>query len=278
MLIALLIMLREGVESALIVGIVAGFLKQSGKAHLMNKVWLGVVLAALLCLGLGIAIHKITGEMPQKQQEFFVGVIGLVAVAMITYMIFWMKKAARSMKHDMQESLQAVLARHGSGWALVLMAFLAVLREGLESVFFLIAVFEQSPTAAMPIGAVLGLLIAIVIGYLIYQGSIRVNLRKFFRWTGVLLIVVAAGLFSGSFRALHEAGVWNWGQNILADWSSVLHEDSVLGTLLGGFFGYTDHPTLSDVLTYFVYLIPALLWFLLDWQKPQVSAVSSQSV
>ncbi|EEG33050.1 integral membrane protein [Neisseria flavescens] len=114
MLIALLIMLREGIEAALIVGIVAGFLKQSGHSKLMPKVWFGVVLASLMCLGIGYGIHSATGEIPQKQQEFVVGIIGLVAVAMLTYMILWMKKAARSMKRQLQDSVQTAL-NHGSG-------------------------------------------------------------------------------------------------------------------------------------------------------------------
>ena len=263
MLIAFLIMLREGIEAALIVGIVAGFLKQSGHSRLMPNVWLGVALAALMCLGIGYGIHSATGEIPQKEQEFVVGVIGLVAVAMLTYMILWMKKAARSMKQQLQDSVQMALNRgNGQGWALVGMAFLAVAREGLESVFFLLAVFQQSPTWSMPVGAVLGLLAAVVIGALIYQGGMRLNLAKFFRWTGVFLIVVAAGLVAGSLRALHEAGVWNHLQEVVFDSSKYLHEDSPLGVLLGGFFGYTDHPTQGEVLAWLLYLIPVMIWFL----------------
>ncbi|WP_107825852.1 iron uptake transporter permease EfeU [Neisseria sicca] len=263
MLIAFLIMLREGIEAALIVGIVAGFLKQSGHSRLMPKVWLGVALAALMCLGIGYGIHSATGEIPQKEQEFVVGVIGLVAVAMLTYMILWMKKAARSMKQQLQDSVQTALNRgNGQGWALVGMAFLAVAREGLESVFFLLAVFQQSPTWSMPVGAVLGLLAAVVIGALIYQGGMRLNLGKFFRWTGAFLIVVAAGLVAGSLRALHEAGVWNHLQEVVFDSSKYLHEDSPLGVLLGGFFGYTDHPTQGEVLAWLLYLVPVMIWFL----------------
>lgn len=263
MLIAFLIMLREGIEAALIVGIVAGFLKQSGHTEMMPKVWLGVVLAALMCLGLGYGIYSATGEIPQKQQEFVVGVLGLFAVAMLTYMILWMKKAARSMKRQLEASVEAALHRgSGQGWALVGMAFLAVAREGLESVFFLLAVFNQSQTWSMPVGAVLGLVTAVVIGALIYQGGMRLNLAKFFRWTGAFLIVVAAGLLAGSLRALHEAGVWNALQDIAFDTSKYLHEDSPLGVLLGGFFGYTDHPTQGEVLIWLLYLIPVMTWFL----------------
>ena len=277
MLIAFLIMLREGIEAALIVGIVAGFLKQSGHSRLMPKVWLGVALAALMCLGIGYGIHSATGEIPQKEQECVVGVIGLVAVAMLTYMILWMKKAARSMKQQLQDSVQTALNRgNGQGWALVGMAFLAVAREGLESVFFLLAVFQQSPTWSMPVGAVLGLLAAVVIGALIYQGGMRLNLAKFFRWTGVFLIVVAAGLVAGSLRALHEAGVWNHLQEVVFDSSKYLHEDSPLGVLLGGFFGYTDHPTQGEVLAWLLYLVPVMIWFL-HGSKPAAVQRSSES-
>ncbi|WP_049226502.1 iron uptake transporter permease EfeU [Neisseria sicca] len=277
MLIAFLIMLREGIEAALIVGIVAGFLKQSGHSRLMPKVWLGVALAALMCLGIGYGIHSATGEIPQKEQEFVVGVIGLVAVAMLTYMILWMKKAARSMKQQLQDSVQTALNRgNGQGWALVGMAFLAVAREGLESVFFLLAVFQQSPTWSMPVGAVLGLLAAVVIGALIYQGGMRLNLAKFFRWTGAFLIVVAAGLVAGSLRALHEAGVWNHLQEVVFDSSKYLHEDSPLGVLLGGFFGYTDHPTQGEVLAWLLYLVPVMIWFL-HGSRPASVQRSSES-
>ena len=277
MLIAFLIMLREGIEAALIVGIVAGFLKQSGHSRLMPKVWLGVALAALMCLGIGYGIHSATGEIPQKEQEFVVGVIGLVAVAMLTYMILWMKKAARSMKWQLQDSVQTALNRgNGQGWALVGMAFLAVAREGLESVFFLLAVFQQSPTWSMPVGAVLGLLAAVVIGALIYQGGMRLNLAKFFRWTGAFLIVVAAGLVAGSLRALHEAGVWNHLQEVVFDSSKYLHEDSPLGVLLGGFFGYTDHPTQGEVLAWLLYLVPVMIWFL-HGSRPAAVQRSSES-
>ena len=277
MLIAFLIMLREGIEAALIVGIVAGFLKQSGHSRLMPKVWLGVALAALMCLGIGYGIHSATGEIPQKEQEFVVGVIGLVAVAMLTYMILWMKKAARSMKQQLQDSVQTALNRgNGQGWALVGMAFLAVAREGLESVFFLLAVFQQSPTWSMPVGAVLGLLAAVVIGALIYQGGMRLDLAKFFRWTGAFLIVVAAGLVAGSLRALHEAGVWNHLQEVVFDSSKYLHEDSPLGVLLGGFFGYTDHPTQGEVLAWLLYLVPVMIWFL-HGSRPAAVQRSSES-
>ena len=273
-LIALLIMLREGLEAALIEGIVAGFLKQAGKTHLIPKVWGGVALAVALCFGVGFVLLKTVGEIPQKQQELVGGIIGLIAVAMLSWMILWMNKAAKSMRQELHGSMQAALAKSASGWFLVSMAFLAVLREGLESVFFLFAVFTQRGALSnMSLGAVAGLAVAVVIGFLIYQGSIRINLSKFFRITGVFLIFVAAGLFAGSFRALHEGGVWNlWQQRLYEyssafDWSKVLDEDSPLGVMLGGFFGYVHQPTVSDAVLYFAYLLPVLAWFLLGSRK-----------
>ena len=123
---------------------------------------------------------------------------------------------------------------------------------------------------------VAGALVAVVIGTLIYQGGMRLNLAKFFRWTGAFLIVVAAGLLAGSFRALHEAGVWNVMQDIAFDTSKYLHEDSPLGVLLGGFFGYTDHPTQGEVLAWLLYLVPVMIWFL-HGSRPAAVQRSSES-
>ncbi|MBE2895907.1 FTR1 family iron permease [Pasteurellaceae bacterium HPA106] len=263
MLVTFLIMLREGLEAALIVAIVAGFLKQSGHSHMIPKVWLGVLGALILCALIGYGIYKGTGEIPQQAQAMVAGSIALIAVGMLTYMILWMKKAARSVKQQLQDSVTAALKQgNGQGWALVGMAFLAVVREGIETVFFLLAVFQQSSSQYMPLGAVLGLVFAIVIGWLIYEGSVSLNLAKFFRWTGVFLIFVAAGLIASAFRGFHNAGLWQWGQEVVFNWSSTLNEKSPFGILLGGIFGYTDHPTVSDLTLYFGYLIPALFFFL----------------
>lgn len=269
MLVTFLIMLREGIEAALIVGIVAGFLKQSGYSHMIAKVWLGVVLAALMCLGIGWIVFQQTNEIPHQQQGLIAGIIGLFAVSILTYMILWMKKAARSMKQHLQDSVSLALKRgNGHGWALVGMAFLAVAREGIETVFILLSLFQQNRSGYMVLGAVLGLSVAIVIGWLIYEGGVRLNLARFFRWTGVFLILVAAGLFAGAFRGLHTAGLWNLWQTTLFDWSGFLSEKSAFGAILSGFLGYKDHPTLSDFILYFAYLLPVLYLFLRDERRP----------
>ena len=270
MLVAFLIMLREGIEAALIVGIIASYLKQSGRTKVMPAVWLGVALAAALCVAAGLFVYQTTGEIPQKQQELFVGVIGLLAVIVLTSMVFWMKKAARSIKSELHDSIEKALNRgRGQTLALVGMSFFAVAREGLESVFFLITAFEQGRANGALIGALLGLAVSIALGVALYQGGIRLNLAKFFKWTGVFIIVVAAGLLASSLRALHEAGVWNHFQTVAFDWSGVMSVHSVIGVLLSGVLGYNDRPSVGEVLVWLVYLIPALFWYFKDSSQPE---------
>ncbi len=269
MLVAYLIMLREGIEGALIVGIVAGYLKQTGRAQFMPYVWLGVALAAAICVALAVALTISRTEFPQKQQEFFAGVVAFVATGILTSMIFWMKKAARSIKSEIHDSIDsALLSGDNQGRALVAMAFFAVVREGVETVFFLLATFQQSVGPAVPIGAVLGLASAVGVGAAITYGGYRLDLRRFFRWTSVLIVFVAAGLLAGGLRAFHEAGAWNGLQGTAFDLSNVLPGDSVLGTLLTGFFGYQDMPSVGEVLIYLAFLVPVLLLLLRPAQPP----------
>jgi high-affinity iron transporter len=262
LLVAYLIMLREGIEAALIVGIVASYLKQTGRSQWMPGVWVGVALACVLCLGLGLVLDHLDAEFPQRQQELFEGLVGLLATVILTSMVFWMKKAARSIKAEIHDSIDSALGGHDrQGLALIGMVFFAVGREGLESVFFLLAIVEQSHGWAVPIGAALGLASAIGVGFAIYYGGVKLDLRRFFRWTGVFIIFVAAGLLATSLRAFHEAGVWNGLQKVVFDFSGVLPQDSVLGTLLSGFFGYQEAPTLGEIAIYFAFLLPVLAFF-----------------
>jgi len=262
MLVPFLIMLREGMEAALIVGIIAGYLDQTGRSRWLPAVWTGLVLAVLLCLAIGIALDATSAEFPQKEQELFEGIVGLVAVVILTWMVFWMRRAARSIGAELRNSVDTALSPgSGSSLALVGMVFLAVGREGVESVFFLIATFQQNVGAAVPIGALLGLACAVLIGYGIYRGGVRLDLRRFFTWTGALIILVAAGLLAGALRALHEAGAWNGLQTVAFDLSNVLPADSVVGTVLAGLLGYSDTPTIGEMTVYLLYLIPTLLLF-----------------
>ena len=263
MLVAYLIMFREGVEAALIVGIVAGYLKQTGRSAWMSYVWLGVVSAVLLCVAIGVLLDVTSSEFPQKQQEMFEGVVAVFATGILTAMVFWMKKAARSIKTEIHQSIDAALdASDGQGLALVAMAFFAVGREGLESVFFLLASFQQDVGIGVPLGAMLGVTSAVAVGAAVTYGGYRLDLRRFFRWTGILIVFVAAGLLAGGLRAFHEAGLWNGLQGIAFDLSTILPADGVLGTLLSGLFGYRDAPTVGEVVIYLAFLVPVLALFL----------------
>lgn len=264
MLAPFLIMFREGLEAALIVAIIASYLAKTGRSAWMPVVWIGIFLALALSFAVGAGLQLVSAEFPQKQQEFFEAIIGLVAVGVLTSMVFWMRKAARSIKAELHSSIDAALSSSASGFGLIAMVFLAVAREGLESVFFLLATFQQQNAGlSAPVGALGGLLLAILAGYGIYAGGLRINLRHFFRWTGVFILVVAAGLVANSVKAFHEAGLWNGLQTVVFDLSRALPADSLLGSVLGGLFGYIDAPTRSEVLAYLAYLIPALGLFLM---------------
>ncbi len=262
MLVPFLIMFREGVEAALIVGIIASYLKQTGRGMWMPVVWIGIFLAIALSLAIGAGLQMISAEFPQKAQELFEAVIGLVAVTVLTSMVFWMRKAARSIKAELHHSIDEALASHSGGLGLAAMAFLAVVREGLESVFFLLATFQQSGGPLAPLGALLGVLLAALVGYLIYIGGLKLNLRRFFRWTGVFILIVAAGIFANAVKALHEAGLWNHFQQVVFNLSDRLPLDSPLGSVLGGILGYIDAPTVSEVVVYVVFLTVMLFLFL----------------
>jgi len=260
--VAFLIMLREGTEAAIIVGIVSSYLAQTGRRRWLPAVWIGIVGAIAACAALAAALEAAGAEFPQRQQEMFEGCVALIAVAMLTSMVFWMRKAARSIASDLRASVDAALARQNSGgFALALLAFLAVGREGLETIFFLAAIVRQSQGWSILIGAALGLICAFGIGLVIYVGGTRINLRRFFQWTGVFIIFVAAGLLAGAVRAFHEAGLWNGLQGATFNLSDILPADGILGTLLGGFFGYQEAPTVGELVAYFGFLIPVLLLF-----------------
>lgn len=271
-------MLREGIEAALIVGIIASYLKQTGRGEWMSAVWVGVFLAAALALLVGGGLELVSAEFPQRQQELFEGVVGLVAVGILSSMVFWMRKVARSIKHALHASLDAALATSKNQvYALIAMVFFAVAREGLETVFFLLAVFQQSEGPGAPMGALLGLILAIGVGFAIYSGSMRLNLARFFRWTGLFILVVAAGILSTSVRAMHEAGLWNHLQTVVFDISAFLPMDGPLGSVLAGMFGYQDAPTVSTLGVYLIYLIGALVLFFLPTPTPgSQSAKSAQ--
>lgn len=223
MFVPFLIMLREGLEAALIVSLIASYLKRTQRGNWIGVMWIGVILAAALCLGLGIFINETTGEFPQREQELFEGIVAVIAVVILTWMVFWMRNVSRNVKQQLEQAVDKALQRgNHHGWALVMMVFFAVAREGLESVFFLLAAFQQDVGIWPPLGALLGLATAIVLGFLIYWGGIRLNLGVFFKWTSLFILLVAAGLAAGAIRAFHEAGLWNLFQDTAFDLSNLL--------------------------------------------------------
>jgi len=251
--------LREGLEAALVVGIVAAFLRQRGEVRAVRYVWLGVLAAVVLCAGAALALQAYSQGLPQRQQEQLETVVGLVAVAMVTYMIFWMTRHARSMKGDLERAADSALAR-GSSWALVAMAFLAVLREGLETSVFLLATFQNSRDNAQgAIGAGLGVVLAVVLGYGIYRGGVKLNLARLFRITGVLLVVVAAGIVMGAAHTAHEAGWLLAGQQQVLDLSALVQPGTVRAAVLQGVLGWQPRPVLAEVVGWVVYAVPMLL-------------------
>ncbi len=269
MLVPFLIMMREGIEAALIVGIVAGYLKRSGRGKWMASVWTGVALAALLCLAVGLTLDLLSAEFPEREQEMFEAAVGLIAVIVLTSMVFWMKKAARSIRAHLLDSIDSALrASDRQGFALVGISFFAVAREGFESVFFLLATFHQSSGIAAPIGAVAGLVVAIAFGVALYYGSVALDLQRFFRWTGLFVLFVAAGLLASSLRSLHEAGLWNGLHQIAFDLSALLPRDGALGSVLAGIFGYHDTPSVGEVSAYCIFLIVTLPLFLSNLAPP----------
>lgn len=254
-------MLREGIEAALIVGIIASYLSQTGRRSFMPAVVVGVLLAIAASLFAGAALQLIAAEFPQKQQELFEGIVGAIAVCVLTAMVFWMRRASKSIKGELHASVDAAIDGNTGAWALVGMVFLAVAREGLESVFFLLAIFQQSHSWHAPVGALLGVILSTFLGYGIYRGGLRLNLKRFFNYTGVFILVVAAGLLAGVVRKFHEAGLWNHGQQVVFDISEKLPMDSPLGAVLSGMLGYQATPVISEVIVYVLFLVIALYLF-----------------
>ena len=263
MLAPFLIMLREGIEAALVTGIIASYLRQTGRQDWLPAIWVGVFLAVALSLFTGAGLLLVSAEFPQKTQELFEAAVGLVAVAVLTSMVFWMRHAARTIKAGLHRDIDAAMeAPQGAAWALIGMAFFAVAREGLESVFFLLAIFQQSPGPAAPLSALAGVAVAVAIGFAIYFGGVRIHLRRFFRWTGVFILFVAAGLLAGTLRNLHEAGLWNLLQTRVFDLSETLPVSGVVGTVLSGLFGYHEAPTVGEAMVWAAFLAVTLTLFL----------------
>jgi len=254
--------LREGVEASLIVGIVAAFLKQQGRRDALRLMWAGVVAAVLLCTGIAVALQILDRELPERRQEQLETIVAAVAVAMVTFMIVWMRRRARGLAAQLREDAAGALAR-GSAWALVGMAFFAVVREGIETAVFLLAAFQASgDSTSAGLGALLGILVACLLGWGIYRGGVHLNLARFFRITAVALVLVAAGLVMSAIHTAHEAGWLNGLQSRAADLSWAVRPGSIESSLLTGVLGVQPQPTVGEVLGWFCYLVPMVVFVL----------------
>ena len=235
--------------------------------------WLGVGLAVALCIAVAVVLRIVDNELPHRQQEGLETVVALVAVAMVTYMIVWMTEHARDLKGQLQDQAAGALAQ-GSALALVAMAFLAVLREGFETSVFLLAAFNDAtdPVAA-GLGVVLGLVAAVALGFGIYRGGLRLNLSRFFRATGVVLVLVAAGLVASSLHTAAEAGWVVGGQAQALDLSAIIRPGTVWESLITGILGIHPQPTVIEVVGWLLYAIPMLAIVLApDAVRPRVRA------
>ena len=255
--------LREGVEASLIVGIVAAFLARADRRDALRSMWLGVGAAIVICLGVGIALSAVNAALPQKQQEGFETVIALVAVGTVTAMIVWMKRHSRGIKAELEAHAAGALA-DGTGIALVGMAFFAVLREGFETSVFLLAAFQSSATPiASGIGVILGLVVAVALGYAIFRGAVRINLSRFFLLTGLALVLIAAGLVASAIHSAFEAGWLTVGQQQAVDLRWLVAPGSVRASLLTGMLGLQPEPTRAEVVGWLLYAVPMSLYLIL---------------
>ncbi|MEU5986520.1 iron uptake transporter permease EfeU [Streptomyces sp. NPDC047434] len=256
-----LIGLREGLEASLVVCILIAYLVKTGRRDALKPIWIGIGVAVSLALAFGFALEFGSQELTFEAQELLGGSLSIVAVCLVTWMVFWMRRTARHLRKELHGRLDAAL-QMGTG-ALVATAFLAVGREGLETALFVWASVRasQDGTSAPLAGVLLGIATAIVLGWLFYRGALRINLAKFFTWTGGMLVVVAAGVLAYGVHDLQEARFVGGLANKAFDVSETIPPDSWYGTLLKGVFNFQPDPTVVQVTVWALYLIPTLVLF-----------------
>jgi high-affinity iron transporter len=265
-----LIGLREGLEAGLVVSILVAFLVRTGRRSELPKVWFGVGIAVVVCVGVTAALALAQQQLTFEAQEGFGGSLSIIAVAFVTWMIFWMRGAARSISAELRGKLENALQM--GPLAVVVMATLAVGREGLETALFFFTAAQAAGETTQPlIGFLIGIAVAIGLAYLIYRGAISIDLGRFFSVTGVLLIIVAAGILAYGMHDLQEAGIVP-GLNTLAfDVSTAVPPDSWYGTLLKGIFNFSPQTTVAEAIVWVAYVVIVLPLFL----RPQRSHMAA---
>ncbi len=270
---AFLITLREGIEAALIISILLAYLRQLGRFDRATLVWWGSGAAIAISVGVAAVLFAIEGEFQGTGEQVFEGVVSLTAVAVLTWMIFWMRRQGAKVRSELHGKVDSALL--GSGLALATLAFVVVLREGIETALFVFAAAKGMAVANggvgdQVIGAFLGLMAAFVMGVLLYRGAIKLNLRTFFKITGALLLVVAAGLVAFAVAELQEAGVLPFLSGVAYDVSRTLSDQHGVGAILHSLVGYQDAPSVLAMIAWVAYLAVAGMFFF----RPHAPAVA----
>jgi high-affinity iron transporter len=269
MLAASLLTLREGLEAALIIGILLSYLRQIGSQQLRWWIWAAVGVASVLSLALAIGLQVVGASFEGATEQVFEGLVMLLAVIVLTWMIFWMRYQARYFKQALEDDVQLAV-RRGQHWGLFGIAFLAVIREGVETALFLTAASFASDGLSIVVGSIVGLGVAVAIGWLIHAGMTNLSVRAFFNVTSALLLIFAAGLFAHGIHELQEAGwipiiverVWNL--------KPILDDSSLVGSMLRTLVGYNDDPSLLEVISYVMYWVVVVIsvrWWVERYSK-----------
>jgi len=275
--------LREGVEAALILAIICAYLAKTGNQRYFSNVFVGAGLALGLSAIIGIVLFATVGSFKAPYEQLFEGLTMILAASVVTWMLFWMRRQAASVRGELHAAVDRALD-NGSVTALVVLAFVAVIREGVETALFLTgqaaATSDDTGALSVLLGAIVGLAIAALIGIGFYKGSRRINLATFFRWTGVALVFIAAGLLSHAVHEFIEIGLINVGTQTLFDISAVLpHEGdgSVFGQMLRALFGYTSTPEVATFVVWLTYVVVVLALFLRPVKRPPATAPATSS-
>jgi FTR1 family protein len=255
-----LIGLREGLEATLIVVLLMAYLVKTGRRALIPRLWAGVAIAVAVSVAFGALLTFGPQGLTFEAQEAIGGGLSIVAVGLVTWMVFWMARTARTLGRDLKSRVDRVA--DGAGWGLVAVAALAVGREGLETALFLWAAAQSSPETTTPLaGALLGLGVAAGLGYLLHRGVLKVNLTRFFTWTGVALIVIAGGVLAYGIHDLQEAGILPGLHSLAFDVSAAIPPSSWYGTLLKGTLNFSPATTWLEAAAWLLYVLPVLFFY-----------------
>lgn len=271
MLPSYLLSLREGIEAALIIGILLGALRKMHRPEFIPLLWLGTISAAVVSILAAVLLTSFGLEMKDPGEAIFEGFTMILAAGLLTWMIFWMSRQARFMKANLEADVHR--ASQAGKQAIFFVAFVAILREGIELALFLTAsVFATSNALQTTLGAILGLGTAILLGWSLFAATVRLDLRRFFQVTGFMLVLFAAGLIAHGVHEFTEVG---WIPSMIEhvwDLTSIVSGESTLGQLLGALFGYNPDPSLSEMIAYIVYLTGVVIALQLTGRKPQPAA------